>query len=338
MAHSRQFFLLCLSKGDGMKKAIMLLGLAAASACGSPGAVADPFEGIETLQGEAGPQGEPGSQGVQGPQGEQGPQGASGQQGSQGEQGEIGPQGAPGIQGEPGPQGLPGSQGIPGVDGAAGPAGPQGTAGEPGVAVLFCAQFGAFCGFTAGTLDSMSACRDAISQLDDDELTCTVRNIEAAKSGDDGGCAAIGTLDPCGFTPPEPKPAPVTLAVSLPVADLQPESVGSPVCDIVSVGQIAEAQSVYVDFDALHRAYVGSLGAEHQSEVDMTLVEAGGSAIAVRADVLIKANGPSYFSVSGVVNNIPVGTYELELCYTTSNTPTPELINGVATVLVLSVE
>jgi hypothetical protein len=204
--------------------------------------------------------------------------------------------------------------------------------------VLFCAQFRAFCGFTAGTLDSMSTCRDAVSQLDDDALTCTVRNIEAAKSGDNGGCAAIANLDPCGFTPPEPKPASVTLAVSLPVADLQTESVLTPVCDTVSVGQIAEGQSVYVDFDALHRAYVGSLGAEHESELDMTLVEAGGSTIAVRAGVLVKANGPSYFSVSGVVNDMPVGTYELELCYTTSNTPTPELINGVATVLVLSVE
>jgi hypothetical protein len=204
--------------------------------------------------------------------------------------------------------------------------------------VLFCAQFGAFCGFTAGTLDSMSTCRDAVSQLDDDALTCTVRNIEAAKSGDSGGCVAIANLDPCGFTPPEPKPAPVTLAVSLPVANLQPQGVVTPVCDTVSVGQVAEGQSVYVDFDALHRAYVGSLGAEHESELDMTLVEAGGSTIPVRAAVLIKANGPSYLSVSGVVNNMPLGTYQLELCYATSNTPTPELINGVATVLVLSVE
>jgi hypothetical protein len=54
--------------------------------------------------------------------------------------------------------------------------------------------------------------------------------------------------------------------------------------------------------------------------------------------VQIKANGPSYFSASGVVKDIPDGIYDLKVCYTTSNTPLPELINGVATVLVLSVE
>jgi hypothetical protein len=126
------------------------------------------------------------------------------------------------------------------------------------------------------------------------------------------------------------------LAISFPVADLHTESVGAPVCDTVSVGQISEGQSAYVDFDALHRAFVGSLGAEHETEVDITLVEAGGGMIAVRANVQIKANGPSYFSASGVVNDIPGGIYDLKVCYTTSNTPTPELINGVATVLVLT--
>jgi hypothetical protein len=103
---------------------------------------------------------------------------------------------------EAGPQGEPGEQG------------PQ---GESGAAVLFCAQFGAFCGFSADTLDSMTECRGAVSQLEDDALICTARNIEAAKSGDNGGCAAIANLDPCGFTPAPVEPAKPTIAGATPL-------------------------------------------------------------------------------------------------------------------------
>ena len=136
---------------------------------------------------------------------------------------------------------------------------------------------------------------------------------------------------------PQPtKPSPVTVAFSSPVADLRPSTVNTPVCETVSVGQISGGQSAYVGFDALHRAYVSFLGAEHESEVDINLVAAGGTEIPVRSDVLLKANGPSHFSIFSVVNSIPTGIYELRICYTTKNTPIPELIDGVATVLVLT--
>lgn len=220
--------------------------------------------------------------------------------------------------------------------GAQGEPGEQGSQGDPGHSVVFCADFGAFCGFSPETFSSMGDCSEAILQLGDDGIVCTTRNLHAARSGDTGGCGAIANLDPCSFSPGEPKAAPVTLAVSKPVADLKTESVGVPVCNTVSIGQISEGQTVYVDFDALHRAFVSSVGTEHQSNVNIDLVEAGGSTLPVRTNVLIKANGASYFSVSGVVNDLASGNYDLKLCYTTSNTPHPELINGVATVLVLT--
>lgn len=71
---------------------------------------------------------------------------------------------------------------------------------------MFCAHFGAFCGFDPETFDSISACRDAFPQLTDDDLVCAMMNIDAAKSGDEGGCASISDLDPCAFTPGPKKP------------------------------------------------------------------------------------------------------------------------------------
>lgn len=101
---------------------------------------------------------------------------------------------------------VPGAGAQDDSNGIVGPQGEPGPQGAPGHPVVFCADFGAFCGFSAETLASMSGCTETISQLDDDGTVCTARNLQAAKSGDTGGCAAIANLDPCGFVPAPAEP------------------------------------------------------------------------------------------------------------------------------------
>lgn len=246
-----------------MKKALMLMGLAAAIACGSSAGdmideALDDIGDVPDVRAQDDPIGEPGPPG------------------------EVGPQ------------------------------------GEPGHPVVFCADFGAFCGFSPDTLESMSDCGDAISQLDDDGVVCVARNLQAAKSGETGGCGAIAALDPCSFTPaPAEAPSVVVNAVAT-TPDAAPMSIDYPYnwgCTFDSTKTVAIGDDTLM-FLSLH----GFASANTNREIEFTAAYRllGDTTNGTILDINTVPTGPSllrdFVSASFVSPSLPAGTYEVGAC------------------------
>lgn len=208
---------------------------------------------------------------------------------------------------EPGPQGEPGLQGE------------TGSQGEPGHPVVFCADFGAFCGFSAETLESMSDCKAAISELDDAGVVCTARNLHAAKSGDTGGCGAIANLDPCSFTPtPPPAPTKAVAAATIFTPDAVPTADATHpypwFCEFDTGNQIdvGEGQQLLLKIDGTLRrttggdSFAGVAYREAGDSSDGTVLGSSGLRQGLGSEFLV--------SQTFVTDALTAGTYQIGLC------------------------
>jgi hypothetical protein len=165
----------------------------------------------------------------------------------------------------------------------------------------------------------MGDCRGAISELDDAALVCTARNLQAAKSGDTGGCATIANLDPCSFTP-EPAEDPTKAVVA--VASFTPDAVPTAdathpypwFCEFDTANEIdvKESQQLLLKVDGtLRRTTNGDsfAGVSYRPVGDSTqgtILGSSGLRQALGSEFLV--------SQTFVTDPLAAGTYQIGLC------------------------
>ncbi len=170
----------------------------------------------------------------------------------------------------------------------------------------------------------MSDCQDAVSQLDDDGVVCTARNLQAAKSGDTGGCGAIADLDPCSFVP-APKGASVEIR-SVSLRNLSSPSIsranssqtnfdGMLLCNFDTespVIGVTEGSRFLVDAATTQDSYgIGS--ADHYFAY--RLVGDTGNGTLLRVTGLDSAPEP----FETMIEDVPAGDYEFGSCHEIDN-------------------